>query len=58
MEEVQSAIVQLQEDKAPGLDNICPSVVKEDKMYQYLHRLFQKWSSSTNMARQHNTTDL
>ena len=41
LEEVQSAITQLQEDKAPGPDSICPSVRKDDRMCQYLHRLFQ-----------------
>ena len=37
MEEVQCAIAQLQEDKVPGPDNMCPSVVKNDMMYQDLH---------------------
>ena len=41
LEEVQSAITQLQEDKAPGPYSICPSVIKDDRMCQYFHRLFQ-----------------
>ena len=41
MEKVQCAIAQLHEDKAPGPDSICPSVIKDDRMCQYLHRLFQ-----------------
>ena len=40
LEEVQSAIAQLQEDKVPGLDSICPSVIKDNRMCKYLHRLY------------------
>ena len=42
LEEVYQAIAQLEENKAPGPDYICPSIIKDDKVTQYLHRLFQK----------------
>ena len=40
--EVQLAIAQLQENKAPGPDNICPSIIKDDRVLRYLHKLFQR----------------
>ena len=41
LEEVQQAIAQLQENKAPGPDNICPCIIKDDRVVQYLHKFFQ-----------------
>ena len=40
--EEQLAIAQLQENKAPGPDNICPSIIINDRVLRYLHKLFQK----------------
>ena len=42
MEEVQLAIAQLQENKSPGPDYICPSIIKDGIVLQYLHKLFQR----------------
>ena len=42
LEEVCQTIAQLEEYKAPGLDYICPSIIKDNKVTQYLHKLFQK----------------
>ena len=57
LEEVYQAIAQLVENKAPGPDNICPSIIKDDKVAGYLYKLFRKcfetgivppaWLSST-----------
>ena len=42
LEEVQLAIAQLQENKAPRPDNICPSIIEDDSVLRYLHKLFQR----------------
>ena len=42
MEEVQLAIAQLQDNKSPGPDHICPSIIKDDIVLRYLHKLFQR----------------
>ena len=38
-EEVESAVVQLEENKAPSLDKICPSILKNSRITHYLHNL-------------------
>ena len=40
-EEVQSAVGQLDDSKAPGLDRLCPSLLKNSRIIQYLRNLFQ-----------------
>ena len=42
LEEVQQAIAQQQENKAPEPDNICPSIIKDNGVVRYLHKLFQR----------------
>ena len=42
LEEVKVAIAQLQENKAPRPDNICPSIIEDDSVLRYLHKLFQR----------------
>ena len=47
-EEIHSALTQLDESKAPGSDKICPSILKDEKIMQYLQILSQKcFNSST-----------
>ncbi|MDA8002146.1 MAG: hypothetical protein MPL62_12780 [Alphaproteobacteria bacterium] len=41
IEEVHSAVMQLEESKAPGLDKICPSILRDVKIMQYLQNLYQ-----------------
>ena len=41
LEEVETAIAHLEDGKAPGLDGICPSLLKNGKITRYLHNLFQ-----------------
>ena len=40
--EVQLVIAQLQENEAPAPDNICPSILKDDRVLRYLHKLFRR----------------
>ena len=40
-EEVEEAINSLNENKSPGQDRICPSVLKDNKIIQYLVRIYQ-----------------
>ena len=42
LEKVQQAIAQQQENKAPEPDNICPSIIKDNRVVRYLHKLFQR----------------
>ena len=46
MEEVQLAVAQLQEYKSPGPDHICPSIIKDNIVLVYLHKLFQRYFKS------------
>ena len=41
IEEVHSAVMQLEDSKAPGLDKICPSILRDVKIIQYLQNLYQ-----------------
>ena len=45
-EEIHSALTQLDESKTPGSDKICPSILKDEKIMQYLQILFQKCFNS------------
>jgi len=45
-EEIHSALTQLDESTAQGSDKICPSILKDEKIMQYLQILFQKCFNS------------
>ena len=51
--EVQLAIAQQQENKAPGPDNISPSIIKDDRVLWYLHKLFQRCFETGTVVPQH-----